>query len=118
MIAQKRSKKEIALEYSEMLQETARQEKQAANDEMAKVLFFAQKEFEERKAVEAIRLAELRKQNEADAAKEERRAIRALYPALPDADFDRLFPQLRDKFLVEKSTAMLAQQRFEYSKYI
>lgn len=45
-----------------------------------------------------------------------RQTIHARYAALPEPDFDRLYPQLRDEYLIARSKELYAQQREEYAK--
>lgn len=104
--------------YSAVLQEEAQREKQEVVDNIRSAAAVARKEIAARQAVEDARIAELRKQNEIDAEKRLTDEIRAHYAYIPQADFERMLPRLRDEYLLKRSKAIFERKRQEYAEFI
>lgn len=109
---------EMRKNYSALLQQEAQREKQEVIDNILAAAAVARKEIAERQAVEDARIAELRKQNEIDAEKRLTDEIRAHYAYIPQADFERMLPRLRDEYLLKRSKAIFERQRQAYAEFI
>lgn len=118
MAKQTQKQREQFAAYAVALQEQAAVERQDVIDAVNALAVQARRANAERQAVEEARLAELRAKNAAAQAQADLQEIRARWPTLPQADFERMLPQLREKFLLEKADARHAQMRAEIAEYL
>ena len=107
--------KQAIAEHSRQMQQAAIAEKDEVMAAVLEAAVAARKANAERQAVIDAQAAERRAGFDAERARLERQEIRARNLAFSDADFERMYPQLRDAYLVERSREQYIATRAEYS---
>lgn len=107
--------KQAIAEHSQQMQQAAIAEKEEVINAVLVAAEIARKANAERQAAIDAAAAERRAQFDAERANLERQEIRARNLSFSDADFDRLFPQLRDAYLLQRSREQYIATRAEYS---